>query len=186
MSPDPDFIAERDVAERAYRFAVSVYGRDDLEEGADLAHPVAVAQLVAGVGFSDEAVAAAFLHDVIEDSPLGRGEVEEEFGTEIAGYVATLTEDSGIGDYADRKHEHRNRVLDAGSVPASIYLADKLARTRAFIASGEEIDPQRLDHYWDTLQLYAGRRPELPFLSDLAGELPELEPEPETSDEIRP
>ena len=52
---------------------------------------------------------------------------------------------------------------------ASIYLADKLARTRAFIASGEEVDPQRLDHYWDTLQLYAGRRPELPFLSELAG-----------------
>ena len=96
--------------------------------------------------------------------------------------MATLTEDSGIGDYAERKHEHRNRVLDAGSVPASIYIADKLARTRPSSPLGEEIEPQRLDHYWDTLQLYAGRRPELPFLSELAGELPELEPEPETSE----
>ena len=178
MSPEPEFIAEREAkVRRAYRFAVDVYERDDLEDGAELAHPVAVAGLIADAGFGDEAVAAAFLHDVSEDSPLGPGEIEAEFGSEIAGFVSTLTEDLSISDYSERKHEHRNRVLDAGSVPASIYLADKLARTRSFIASGEEIEPRRLDHYWDTLQLYAGRRPELPFLSELAGELPELEPE---------
>ena len=174
--PAPDFIAGRDLAERAYRYAAGVYAGPGLEEGAGLGHPVAVAELVDAAGFSDEAVAAAFLHDVVEDSPTTTEEVTDAFGEEIGGYVATLTEDTAISDYAARKDEHRNRVLDGGSVTACIYLADKLARTRAFIRSGEEIDPQRLDHYWDTLQLYARRRPELPFLSELAGELPELEP----------
>ena len=37
----------------------------------------------------------------------------------------------------------------------------------------------RLDHYWDTLELFASRRPELPFLSELAAELPALEAEEE-------
>ncbi len=88
-----------------------------------------------------------------------------------------LTEDISIADYHERKDEHRRRVLAAGSVTASIYLADKLARTRALAAAGGGIDPDRLEHYWDTLELYAGRRPELPFLSELAAELPGLEPE---------
>ena len=176
MPPAPDFIAGRDLVDRAYRYAAGVYAAPGLEEGADLGHPVAVAELVNGAGFSDEAVAAAVLHDVVEDSPTTPADVNDAFGDEIGGYVATLTEDTEIADYDARKDEHRNRVLQGGSVTASIYLADKLARTRAFIQSGEEIDPQRLDHYWDTLQLYAGRRPELPFLSELASELPELEP----------
>lgn len=176
MRPDPDFIGDRDAVARAYRFATEVYGRPDLDPEADLGHPVAVARLVDSAGFSDEAVAAAFLHDVVEDSPLTAADVVGEFGDEIGGYVQTLTEDASIDDYEARKDEHRNRVLAGGSVPASIYLADKLARTRAFVSSGEQIAPHRLDHYWDTLELFAGRRPELPFLAELAAELPELQP----------
>ncbi len=72
--------------------------------------------------------------------------------------------------------EHRNRVLDGGSVTASIYMADKLARTRVFLAGDGRAEPDRLEHYWDTLELFAGRRPELPFLAELAAELPQLEP----------
>lgn len=176
MASEPEFIGERDVVMRAYRFAVDVYGRDDLDPEADLRHPVAVARLVDAAGFGDEAVAAAFLHDVVEDSPLTSDEVAAEFGPEIGEYVRALTEDGTIDDYEERKDEHRNRVLAGGSVPASIYLADKLARTRSFVSSGEQIAPHRLDHYWDTLELYARRRPELPFLGELAEELPELQP----------
>ena len=68
-------------------------------------------------------------------------------------------------------------MLAAGAGPASIYAADKLARVRAFRESGDPIDEQRLDHYWDTLELFTRRRPELPFLSELAAELPELDPD---------
>jgi (p)ppGpp synthase/HD superfamily hydrolase len=176
MSPDPEFIAGRDLVARAYGFAAEVYAGPGVEPGAGLGHPVAVAELIAAAGFSDEAVAAACLHDVVEDTPTTAADVSGRFGEEIGVYVATLTEDTTIRGYEARKDEHRNRVLGGGSVTASIYLADKLARTRALVESGEEIDPQRLDHYWDTLRLYATRRPELPFLSELAGELPELEP----------
>jgi len=174
MAPAPDFIAGRELPERAYSFAVGVYERPDLEPDAELAHPVAVAILVDEAGFTDEAVAAAFLHDVVEDSPVTAEEIASEFGEEIGGYVGALTENPSIGGYEARKDEHRNRVLAAGSVPASIYLADKLARTRTFAASGEQVAAQRLEHYRDTLELYARRRPELPFLGELAEELRSL------------
>ncbi len=120
-------------------------------------------------------VAAALLHDVVEDTARGLSGIESEFGTEVRGLVEAMTEDEGIDDYELRKAEHRRRVLEAGAAPASIYAADKLARVRAFRESGERIAPHRLDHYWDTLELFASRRPELPFLGELAAELPDLE-----------
>lgn len=172
----PDFIAGRGLVERAWAYSVRVYASPGLEEGAAIEHPVAVAELVAGAGFDDEAVAAAVLHDVVEDGAATIDELADGFGAQVAGWVAALTEDVSIADYHERKEEHRNRVLAAGSVPASIYLADKLARTRAMLAAGGRADPDRLEHYWDTLELLAGRRPELPFLAELAEELPGLEP----------
>ena len=176
MASRPDFTVGRDLVGRAYDYALATYQGPGVEAGADIGHPTAVAALVDAAGFTDEAVAAAVLHDIVEDTETEPAAITSRFGDEIGGWVGVLTEDVSISDYARRKAEHRRRVLASGSVPVTIYLADKLARTRAFIETGEQIDPQRLDHYWDTLQLYAGRRPELPFLTELAAELPELEP----------
>jgi guanosine-3',5'-bis(diphosphate) 3'-pyrophosphohydrolase len=176
VEPAPDFIAGRDLPERAWELAARAYAGPGVEEGAGLEHPATVAALVDAVGFSEEAVAAAILHDLVEDTPATPEEIAADFGPEIGGWVAALTEDTSIDDYGERKAEHRARVLGAGGVPASIYLADKLARTRAMAAAGAAVDPDRLDHYRATLQLFASRRPELPFLAELATELPRLEP----------
>ncbi len=173
----PDFIAGRDLVGPAFEFARGVYSGPGLEPGAEIGHPLAVAAIVDGAGFGDDAVAAALLHDIVEDSGTSVDDVRSRFGPEIGGWVETLTEDVSIADYHERKDEHRNRVLAGGSVTASIYLADKLARTRAITAGDGLIDPDRLEHYWDTLELFAGRRPELPFLGELAEELPGLTPD---------
>ena len=177
----PDFIAGRDLVGRAYEFAQRVYSSPGLEPGADIDHPLAVATIVDGSGFGDDAVATALLHDIVEDSTTTSEDVRAHFGDEVGGWVEVLTEDISIRDYHERKDEHRNRVLAGGSVTASIYLADKLARTRAIMAADGLIDPDRLEHYWDTLELFAGRRPELPFLGELAEELPALRPEERTA-----
>ena len=176
MDRAPDFIAGRELPERAWELAAAAYEGPGVEEGATIGHPLAVAALVDAGGFADDAVAAALLHDVVEDTPMSPDEVAERLGPEIGAWVGALSEDPAIADYHERKAEHRARVLEAGSVPASIYLADKLARTRAMLSAGGEIDPDRLEHYRTTFELYATRRPELPFLSELAAELPRLEP----------
>lgn len=176
MPTAPDFIAGRDLVERAWEYADRIYASPGVEEGAAIGHPVAVAGLVAAAGFDDDAVAAAVLHDVVEDSAATSDELASRFGPDVAEWVGILTEDISIADYHERKREHRNRVLAAGSVPASIYLADKLARTEAMLAGDGRAEPDRLEHYWDTLELFAGRRPELPFLAELADALPQLRP----------
>ncbi len=174
--PDaPDFIAGRELPERAFEFAFGAHHGPSREGDTDIDHPVAVAELLDRAGFGDEVVAAALLHEVVEDTARGIDGIEARFGGEVRGMVEAMTEDESIEDYGARKAEHRERVLAAGAAPASIYAADKLARTRAFIRAGEAVPPHRLDHYWDTLELFARRRPELPFLSELAAEMPELE-----------
>lgn len=176
MLEAPDFIAGRELVGRAYEHALEAHHGPAREGGTDIEHPVAVARLLDGAGFGDEVVAAALLHDVVEDTSRGLDGIRSDFGDEVCDLVQAMTEDESISGYEERKDEHRRRVLGAGAAPASIYAADKLARVRAYAASGKPVDERRLDHYWDTLQLFAGRRPELPFLSELAAELPQLEP----------
>ena len=71
-------------------------------------------------------------------------------------------------------------MLAAGSGPASIYAADKLARVRAYRESGGPVALHRLDHYWDTLELFAVAPPRAAVPDGArARSCPELEPEPE-------
>ena len=54
-------------------------------------HPVAVARILANMRMDYGSVAAAILHDTIEDTPLTRDEIEDRFGEEIADLVEGVT-----------------------------------------------------------------------------------------------
>ena len=54
-------------------------------------HPVAVARILANMRMDFSSVAAAILHDTIEDTPLTRDEIESRFGEDIAELVEGVT-----------------------------------------------------------------------------------------------
>jgi (p)ppGpp synthase/HD superfamily hydrolase len=170
----PTFVLGSDLLEAAYRFALEAHHGPSDEAGTAISHPVAVAGLLAEAGFDEDVVAAALLHDVVEDTALGQEDILANFQDRIAGLVSVMTEDESIPDYGERKAEHRDRVLDAGHLPASIYLADKLARVRRYVELDEPVEPQRLEHYRTTVEQFSSRDGELPFLPELQAELPEL------------
>jgi guanosine-3',5'-bis(diphosphate) 3'-pyrophosphohydrolase len=89
-------------------------------------HPVAVAERLAELGSSDEVLAAALLHDVVEDSELRVAGVRAECGERVAEIVDALTDDESLDSYTERKREHRGRVEAAGAEALAIYAADKL------------------------------------------------------------
>lgn len=89
-------------------------------------HPRMVAATLATHGYSDTILAAALLHDVVEDSDTTVAELRAEFGDEIADLVAALSDDESIEDYQARKEEHRARVTDVDGDAFAIYAADKL------------------------------------------------------------
>jgi (p)ppGpp synthase/HD superfamily hydrolase len=77
-----------ELVERAERFAVGAHRRVDHRRkysGQPYdAHLRAVAELVGTVSSDPEMLAAAWLHDVLEDTPATYEDVEREFGVEVA------------------------------------------------------------------------------------------------------
>lgn len=145
-------------------------------------HPIAVATLLAEHGFGDDVVAAALLHDVVEDSETSVAELRERFGERVAGLVDALSDDQAIADYRRRKDDHRARVLAAGGDALAIYGADKLTNVgtlrRAYARQGEAVAEEfkvPLDlkcAIWRAdLAMLRAQRPQPPFLDRLAAEL---------------
>ena len=83
-------------------------------------------------------VAAALLHDTIEDTTLSLSEIEARFGPHLAELVAEMTEDPRIEPYPARKAEARSRAVRDRRA-AAIYAADKLANTREKLAAHEDV-----------------------------------------------
>jgi GTP pyrophosphokinase len=90
-------------------------------------HPRMVAATLATHDYADPTLAAALLHDVVEDSDTTVEDLRAEFGGTIADLVAALSDDESIEDYRARKEEHRARVTDVDGDTFAIYAADKLA-----------------------------------------------------------
>ena len=145
-------------------------------------HPIAVAELLAEHDFPDEVLAAALLHDVVEESSAEFDEIRARFGEPVGGLVEALTDPEEIEPYERRKDLHRAQVEQAGPSALAIYAADKLANIRALRrvyanqgeAVGEELKAP-LDvkvAVWDAdLDLLAREAPELPFLGELEAQL---------------
>ena len=67
---------------KAYEYADSLHKEQKRASGEPyIIHPVAVANILIGIGMDEKVVAAAFLHDVIEDTPATAADVKERFGT---------------------------------------------------------------------------------------------------------
>jgi (p)ppGpp synthase/HD superfamily hydrolase len=95
-----------------------------------VAHPFAVAERLQQAGFGEDILAAAILHDVVEDSEIGGEELAARFGARVGELVTALTDDTSIEGFVERKHAHRERVEEAGPDAAAIYAADKLTNLR--------------------------------------------------------
>lgn len=176
-APLPQMAETSSLVARAYEYARAAHEGPASRGETRISHPVAVARILAAQGCGEEVVAAALLHDVVEDTVHGRDDIFDSFPARVGELVEVMTEDDSIDDYAERKAEHRRRVLDAGRTPASIYLADKLARVRRYAADDEQVAPERLEHYRHTLEMYRAADPSLPFLEELDAELPALFPD---------
>jgi (p)ppGpp synthase/HD superfamily hydrolase len=152
--------------ERARAFALEAYGSER-----ELEHPLEVARLVESAGLSNEAVEAAVLHDLIEDTDVGLDEIDASFGPHVAELVAAMTEDESIRDYEERKREHRERACRAGPEAATIFVADKLSNARRMRTARKQPKAKKLAHYGATLDLMRSAHPDLALLGDLEREL---------------
>ena len=83
---------ERETLVRAYHYAEQAHSGQKRASGeAYFIHPCAVAKILMELGLDCATVAAAFLHDVIEDTPVTEEDIRREFGEEILRLVAGVT-----------------------------------------------------------------------------------------------
>jgi guanosine-3',5'-bis(diphosphate) 3'-pyrophosphohydrolase len=99
-------------------------------------HPIEVARVLAEEGGirDPELIAAALLHDTIEDTPTVYDDLEERFGRRVATLVAQLTDDKRL----PKKKRKREQVRHAGRISRDakhVKLADKLCNLWEMIAS---------------------------------------------------
>src|SRR6201999_2152976 len=102
---------------------------------------------LAKLDYPDPVLAAALLHDVVEDSDTTVEELRAGFGEEIAGLVATLSDDESIASYRERKDEHRRRVTEVDGDALAIYAADKLTNMTTLHAAIEAEGIRVADEY---------------------------------------
>ena len=85
-------VSEQEVLSKAFYYAKKAHEGQKRASGEEyFTHPVAVAQMLIDLGMDFHSVAASFLHDVIEDTPVSEGDIKEEFGEEILELVLGVT-----------------------------------------------------------------------------------------------
>ena len=175
----------RPLVERAMRFAAKAH-RHHHRKGSDLpyiTHPAGVAMLLLKAGIDDdEILAAALLHDVVEDTEHTLEMLAAVFPPRVVQLVAALTErkhdhDGRKRSWQDRKDEHLRHIAAEPWEARAIVLADKLHNLGSMVVdleAGEDLwsrfsaSPERV--LWYHREMIAAAEQNDPRLSKLASE----------------
>jgi len=120
-----------DFATRAHTGQVRKYTGDPY-----IVHPRAVAERVAGAGGDPAMIAAAWLHDTVEDTGTTLDDIRREFGDDIAELLDALTDKTTLadGNRATRKAMERERLSGVSDRAKTIKLADLIDNAESIIA----------------------------------------------------
>ena len=105
--------------------------RKDAEASPYINHPIALAEVLAGEGgiLDIEVLAAALLHDTIEDTATTAEELGEQFGERIAAMVLEVTDDQALPK-VDRKRLQIEHAAQLSQGAKLVKLADKICNLR--------------------------------------------------------
>src|SRR2546421_716375 len=150
--------ADSALIERAYAVARDAH-RDQVRRSGDpyIAHPLGVAMILADLGLDDVTLAAALLHDAVEDTSVTLKSLDDQFGPDVAAIVDGVTKLDRL--QFDSKEAQQAATMRKMLVAMAkdvrvllIKLADRLHNMRT-IASLPEAKQKRIAQ--ETLDIYA-------------------------------
>jgi guanosine-3',5'-bis(diphosphate) 3'-pyrophosphohydrolase len=153
-NPDVD----RDLLRRAFEVAERAHAGQTRRSGEEfILHPLGVARVCAELHLDAQAIAAALLHDVVEDTGYDPEELRAEFGAEITQLVEGVTKLSRITfqsrEQAEAENYRKMIVAMAQDVRVIlIKLADRLHNMRTIEYLGRQKQAQKAR---ETLEVYA-------------------------------
>ena len=132
--------AEVAILEKAFATAETAHA-GQLRKSGDpyITHPVAVAEILAELGLDIPTIAAALLHDTVEDTPYSLEDVKRDFGDEVAGLVDGVTKLDKLSYGPNAEAETVRKMVVAMSRDIRVLvikLCDRLhnARTWQFVS----------------------------------------------------
>ena len=149
---------DKELIARAFAFAERAHEGQTRRSGQDfIHHPFAAAKICAELRLDDETIAAALLHDVVEDTRADLEEVRAEFGDDIAQLVEGVTKLTRISfqsrEQAEAENYRKMIVAMAQDVRVIlIKLADRLHNMRTIEYQSKQKQAQKAR---ETLEVYA-------------------------------
>ncbi len=150
--------ADEALLNKAYVYAMKAHGHQTRASGAPyFSHPLEVAEILTTFKLDVATIAAALLHDVVEDTDATQADIEELFGSEIASLVDGLTKISQLDLVTKeaKQAENLRKLLLAVSKDVRVLmvkLADRLHNMRT-IGHVKEEKRKRISQ--ETLDIYA-------------------------------
>lgn len=96
-------------AQKAFEFAKQAHVQQARVSGEPyITHPMGVCKILAELQLDEETLAAAFLHDVVEDTDISLEKIKEEFGASVAMLVDGVTKLSKIEYISKEEHQMEN------------------------------------------------------------------------------
>jgi len=177
-----DFVERSPLTREALAYAAERHSGQtrDIDDMPFVTHPVEVACLLHEAGYPDEVVAAGVLHDVLEDTDAEPHDIAERFGPQVAGLVASVSDDPSIENDAERKAALRRQVEGAGEHAAAVFAADKVSKARELRVQTSRgrftrQDHGKLDHYKASLEMLLQVIPDHDLVNQLRLELETVE-----------
>ena len=149
-----------DKIKKAYEYASRMHeGQMRLSGEPYITHPVAVAQIVAGLELDTDSICAALLHDTVEDcsDKTNLKEIEKLFGPEVAMLVDGLTKTVNlpVDNREDEHIENLRKMLLAMSKDIRVILIKLCDRLHNMRTLSAKPDPKRRTIALETMQVYA-------------------------------
>lgn len=192
-----------DLFERAIAFASEMHSGDKrkVDSAPYILHPIEVALIVSSMTYDEEVLAAAVLHDTVEDTEATLEQIEELFGERTAKLVAAETEDkrpdtSKAESWRTRKEESLEVLKNADDIGVKyIWLGDKLSNLRGirrcYMEQGDDIfqrfnqkEPSQHAWYYRSIRALLGELAEFAAFKELSVMIDDVFGK-EVSDEVR-
>ncbi|HWH07267.1 MAG TPA: HD domain-containing protein [Candidatus Paceibacterota bacterium] len=126
--------------EKALRIAVTAHAGQVRKEGniPYIVHPVMVAHALAVRGFEDTVVAAALVHDVLEDTEFTEEALVQELGEAVHAIVRAVTNDDSLS-WEEKKRAYIESVRLGPDGAKAVATADKIHNAESLIRAHEEL-----------------------------------------------
>lgn len=152
--------------EKALEFARKAHGEQmrKFSEEPYIEHPKRVAETVRTVSHTTEMICAAYLHDVVEDTPVEIEEIKKKFGNKVAQLVEELTDEYQKNKYPHlnrrrRKDKEVERQATISKEAKTIKLADVIDNTPDIVKNNPGFGPKYLSEMEKLTRVLVGGDP---------------------------